>query len=443
VTLSKSPALTSALTALLACSVASNSYGFAEVARGALTLETSARLTYDSYFIGALSQGDDDYYLSVGPTLRFSRRAGLGELSAFAGISVVRYDTYSNFDSEDFTAGFRADLPVASGSRLTGGMDLSYTESTVVDAEVMDRVPTKAMTASANLRYQLGLKTSLIDTVTYSKSDRSAYSDQTLFANDLSFSYTDFLGGTSLRLTHGYANSKSSGENFLGADLDQESNAFSASLSRPIVGPLTGEVTYGYRILDRAAQETTIGQTENSGAFFTATLSGPFLPPSRFPKTKSSASLSYQESLTPGINDTGEKTLTGSIMLDWEARERTSFNFNASRSVGLSANDLSVENTDVSLGVKQLIGLRTSVNGSVGYLWRSFRGVERNDETFQAGVTLEYGINRNWNAGLGYNYSRNKTDAAGLISTFPSYGFRMRPENYERHLASVSISNVF
>jgi hypothetical protein len=312
----------------------------------------------------------------------------------------------------------------------------------VVDTEVMDRVPTKSFAASASFTYKLSLKTGLTDTIAYTDSSRSGYSDQKSFMNDVSFKYSEFLGSTSFRLTHSYQKTTSSGENFLNAELDQTSNAFSASLSRPIAGPLVGELTYGYRFLDRAADESLIGQTSNDGGFFTATLSGPFLPPSRFPKTKSSASVSYQESTSPGINDTGQKTLTGNVSLEWEARERTTFELGASRNVGLSANDLSVESTEVNFGVTEKVGYATSLRGNVSYMWRSFRGIDRDDKMLQGSLSASRRLNRNWTTGVSYSYQRNETSGSA-IPLYTNYGFRVRPENYERHVLSAFVTNVF
>jgi hypothetical protein len=439
---SKSSVLTSAVIALVGTPLLSTTcYGFAEVARGAVTLETELRLSYDSYFIGARAMGDDDYFATLQPTLKYTRRAGLAELDAFAGVAILRHDTNTQFDSENFQAGLRSSLPVVEGSRLSGSVDLAYTESTQIDYDVMDRVPTESIRATAQFEYKLGLKTSISDSIGYSKTDRATYSDQETFGNDLSFNYTDFLRGTNLRLTHGYLKTKSSGENFLGADLDQESNSFAGSLSRPIVGPLRGELTYGYRILDRGADESIIGETEHRGSFFGATLSGPFLSPIRFPKIESSASLSYSEASSPGLNDVGEKTLTGHVRLGWIARERTRFSFDASRSVDLSATDLSVENTRVSAGVTQSVGLATSIGVNLAYYWRDFRGVDRSDETLDASLNIGYKFSRNWSAGAAYSYQNNRTDGEDMMVN-PAY-FRMRPNDYERHLVSVYVTNVF
>lgn len=430
----------SALIAVLAASASVNCYGFTEFARGAVTLETEGRLTYDSYFIGARNPGDDDYYASLRPQLKYVRKAGLAQIDAYAAVDVIRYNTNTEFDSEDFSAGFHTELPVNEGSRISGDINVNYNESTTIDYSVMDRIPTKSLTGTLSLRYKLGLKTDLADSFSYARSNRTSYSDQETYSNDLSFGYSDFLHGTSLRLTHGYVSTTSSGNNIFGAELDQSSNSLSATLSRPIVGKLVGDVTYGYRVLDRSAKENTAGQTQIEGSFFSLNLRGPFLSERRFSKLQSSASLSYQESRSPGINDLGQKTLTGDIRLSWAARERTKVSLWANRSVDLAANDFSVEVTQANMSVTEEIGYATHVTGQLGYTWRSFRGVERRDETLDASLSAVRTLSRTWTTGVSYTYQDNSSN---IDTVAPSGPFRSPVFDYQRHVISVFVSNVF
>lgn len=441
VTYRKSTVLTSALVAALAISAPVSSYGFTEFARGALTLETEARLTYDSFIIGAPKFGDDDFYARVHPELKYSRRAGLAQINAFAGVSVIRYNTYDQWDSEDFSAGLTTELPLAEGSRLSGNFDVGYTEATVVDYDVLDRVRQKTLSANANFSYRLGLKTSLNEAFDYTDTTRgSSYSDQETFGNNLSFVYSDFLDGTTFRLSHGYSRTTTSGENFLGSGLDQTSNSLSAGLTHPIVGPLIGDVVYGYRMLDRSAHENLAGQDEINGSFFSINIRGPFLPPRMFPKVQSGLSLTYSNSRSPGINDTGSKTLTGNMHLSWDARERTKFTLSMDRSVSLSANDLSVEITRYSFGVTEAVGLKVSLNAQTSYTSRKYRNLGRKDGTIEAALNANYQMNKYWNAGAGYTYQNNDTNSetnTGLQA------YRMRAFDYERHTVSVYVRNTF
>lgn len=415
-------------------------FGFANFAGGGVTLETEVRATYDSYLIGATSVGDDDYYASLRPQLRYVRKAGLAQLDGYVGVTVVRYNTYTEFDSEDFSAGLHSELPVDDGSRISGNVNLTYAESREIDYSVHDRIPTKSLGASLSLNYKLGLKMGLTETLTYANTNRTGYSDQTTFSNNLAFNYFNFLQGTTLSLGHGFIRTTSSGENALRAELDQTSNSLSASISRPIIGQLIGIATYGYRILDRSASESTEGQTTQKGSFYTFSLRGPFLPPSKFPKLQSSASITYEESKAPGINDLGTKTLTGNMSLSWAARERTDVSINANRSVDLTATDISVENTQVNFTVRERIGYATHLQAQVGNSWREYRGADRSDRTLSASLSAQHSLTRYWTTGASYTYQKNSTNSQ---NTAAPVGLGLRAFDYERHLLSIFVTNVF
>lgn len=417
-----------------------NCFGFADFAGGGVTLETEGRVTYDSYLIGAKKPDDGDYYASLRPELKYLRKAGLAQMDGYLAITAIRYRDAKEFNSEDFSGGVHTELPVDEGSRISGNLNITYAESKAIDYTVLDRIPTKALSGSLNLNYKLGLKMGLSDSVDYTNTMRRRYSDQSTFSNNFSFNYSDFLNGSTMSLTHGYIRTTSSGENVLGDALDQNSNSLSASLSHPIIGQLIGEATYGYRILHRSAGETVVGQTTQKGSFYTLNLKGPFLPPSRFPKLQSSVSITYEEAKSPGINDLGQKTLTGNMSLSWAARERTQVAINANRSVDLSATDISVVNSQVNLSVQEKIGFATHLQGQLGYSWRDYRGVNRNDRTLDASLSLDHQLTHYWTTGASYTYQKNTTNAENSPSLL---AYRMRALNFDRHMISIYVTNVF
>jgi len=436
----RSAVVPAAVAALASVSVPTSCFGFADFAGGGVTLNTEGRLTYDSYFIGAKTLGDDEYYASLQPQLKYVRKAGLAQIDGYAGIDIIRYRTYKEFNSEDFSAGLHTELPVDEGSRISGSANLTYAESKAVDYTVFDRIPTKTLAASFAANYKLGLKMGLSDVLDYANTSRRRYSDQSTFSNNFTFSYNDFLEGTTLGLSHGYIRTTSSGDNILNADLDQTSNAFSASVSHPIVGQLIAEGSYGYRVLHRSASESFVHQTGQKGSFYTLGLKGPFLPPSRFPKLQSSASITYSEAKSPGINDLGQKTVTGDMSISWAARERTQIAFKAARSVDLSATDLSVVNSQINLSVDEKVGYATHVQAQVGYSWRDYRGVNRNDKTLDASLSAQHTLTHDWSTGASYTYQKNTTNAENSSALL---AYRMRAFNYDRHMISIFVTNIF
>ncbi len=430
--------LTNSLPALAGLALASlaapSLHAFATFARGALTLDTQLSLNYDSYFIGATKIGDDDYFVSLTPTFNYRRSAGLAPISISTGVSVQRYDTYDNYDSENFFASFNTKFPTPEGARIQGDINLGYRESTDVDQFVNDRISSKSTSLGLNGSYQSSLKTRITESASYSIQDSSGYSEQKTFTNNLGFIYSNFLGATNFGMNYQFTDNQSTGGPLQTIALDQQSHSLSSSLTRPLWGPLNGGVTYGYRWLDRSAQETAIGQRSQNAGFFSLNLDGPFLPPAKFPKIKSNASLSYQESLTPGVDDTGGKTVTGDISLSWNARERTQISIAASRSLQLSATNRTVENTSLTLGVTESVGDFTRLNASLSQNWNSFRGINREDKIFRGTLGATRSIGRNWSLSSNYTYEKNKTDTDLAAQS----NFRFARGNYERHLISLS-----
>jgi hypothetical protein len=429
--------------------LASASYGFGEFDRGSLLLETTATATYDSYFIGAPSgftqNGDrkdpgSDYYFSLHPNLKYDRKAGLGEISGYVGVDILRYDKNTNFNAENVSAALTAKLP-NTGSRLNGELNLSYIESENVDFDVLDRVKQKSTNLGGFFTYQLGLKMALSETFNFTHVDREDFSDQTMFHNDLSYRYSNFLEDTSLRITESFDRTKSNGDNVRGAQLDQTSNSISGGLTRHIFGPVDGEAVYGYRFMDRNPSETQDHQRHFNGSFYSFNLHGPFLPPRYFPKVETSASITYQQSQNPGINDTGDRTVTGEIRAAWQARPQTKLTLMLNRSVELTATDLSVNTTNLMFYVSENVGYNTSVSANVGYIWRTYPNTDRSDDTLQANVNVTHHFNKYWSAGISYQYQNNKTN--GSLNDPYESSFNQNYHDFSRNVINVFVTNVF
>jgi hypothetical protein len=420
---------------------ASASYGFGEFERGSLLLETTATATYDSYFLGSPDPSAGDYYLSLHPNLKYDRKAGLGEISGYAGVDILRYDRNTNYNAENVSAAITAKLP-DTGSRLSGEVGLSYIESENVDFDVLDRVKMKVTNVTANFNYALGTKMTVSDAFTFTHLDREDFSDQTMFHNDVSYRYFNFLEDTTLRLTETFDRTTSDGFNGRDTDLDQTSNAFSVGLTRHIIGPVDGEAVYGYRFLDRNPNETSDGQRHFNGSFFTFNLHGPFLPPRYFPKMESSASVTYQQSQNPGINDMGDRTVTGEIRVSWQARQQTKLSLILNRSVELTATDLSVDTTNLMFSVSENVGYDTSIGANISYIWRTYPNTDREDDTFQGNINVTHHFNKYWSVGASYQYQDNTSK--GFLP--PQYQVGINPLNdhdFSRNLINIFVTNQF
>ena len=419
-----------------------------ELPSGSINLDTTLTGTYDSYFIGTFDH-KPDYYATLNPVLSYNHHVGPTNLNIYGGVSFNRFDKNSRFDSDDASAGIRSNFPVAEGSPLEGGLGAAYIESTQIDPIVNDRVALKATHFDLNASYRTGLKTSVSDSIDYSHNQREIYGNQTIASNRLGFNYSDFLEDTNLNLSHVYTRTKTSG----GIDprliyfqdpsiaplivpLDQTTNAFNLGVSHPLYGRIIGEAVYGYMINERTAGETDAHTTRDTSQNISLNITGPLLPPERFPKVDSSASISYQQFASRGINDSGGKTVAGNFHLAWNARERTRLSLGASRSQSLGASNFSVITTQTNFSVVESIGLATTLSGGVSYSWLTFRGISRNDSVFEANVGLQHSLTQHWSLGANYKFQNNHTDAS--TSSFQAARYRL--ENYVRQVVSLSVS---
>jgi len=423
---------------------------------GDIVLNTALTGTYDSYFIGTYDHSPD-YYATLSPVLSYQHNIGPTNLRTYIGLAVTRYDKNSRYDSEDLSAGINTSLPVAEGSRLSGRFGATYAESTQIDQILNDRVAMKSLQFDFGASYRTGLKTTLSDSVGYTRNERKIYGNQTIGSNHLTFGYADFLEDTNLNLSHTYTRTKSSAGNYAqyvydpaligntpDVPLDQTTNSFDIGVAHPLYGRIIGEVVYGYMIMHRSAKETDPLITDNRttddrSSSISLNITGPLLPPERFPKVESSASISYQQSASRGINDSGNKSVVGDARLAWNARERTRLSLGVSRSQTLGSNNFSVANTAINAGVTENIGLATKLSGTASYTWRTYRGINRNDNVLDAGVALQHSLTQHWSVGGNYTFQNNNTNAPS--SSFQASRFRL--ENYTRHVVSLTISCVY
>ena len=413
------------LTATLA--LAANASAFTEVARGALTLTTTGRVAYDSNVVGNATE-QEDLVFTVAPTLNYSRAAGLGTIEASLGVSINRYADLTAFDSEDILAAVHVGLPTPEGARQQGSFDAGYSDRSDIDETVGARIRAKTWSTSFTGSYRAGPRTDLRLGASFSDTTRDIFSDQTQWTAGVGLDYNDFLGGFGLSGDYRYTDTESSSFLTVGA-LDQSSHHLAGGVFYKFISGLRASLDAGYRWTDRAASETASGETSDNSFTFGLRLDGPFLPPSRIPKHKSTISLGLEQGQTLGLNDTGSTTLVGGLSLAWQARERTALSFNASRKQGLSSTNLSTVTNMLQLGVEQAVGARGSLSASLGQEWSSFPGTGRDDRRTRGSAGFNYSFNRNWQAGTSYTATLSRSSHA--------------LHDYDRHLVSGFLSCTF
>lgn len=415
------------LTATTALSTAS-AFGFAQFARGEALLSTTARALYDSRVFGG-ANGGDDYVFTLEPRLIYRREAGQLKLDSSLGARVNRYVEFNELDSEDFLASLRLRLPPEGSTVASGAFETSYDEHTDVNYDVNARVREKTFLSRANALIPTGLKTSVVLAGGFRSDQRNQFSDREAWDGSAGFRYGDFLGGSAFELSYRRLEVESTGGNPWAIPLDQQSDLYSATFTRPLYHDVRASLSYGYRVLHRSRAEVAGTENRSSGSIISVRLDGPFLPESIFPKIESSLMLGYQEAETPGINDRGGSRFIGAASVAWHARERTRLFLQARRSLELSINDLTVETTILEVGATQSIGNFLQTSASVGHEERDYRSVGRSDRAFTASLGATYRITKAWSAQAHYRVRASESDA-----TFADYA---------RHVAYVSANYTF
>lgn len=404
-----------------------NLHAFAEVARGALTLSTVGRVSYDSNIFGNATELDDTVF-TLAPTLVYRRAAGLGTIDASAGVSINRYADLTNLDNEGYQAALRIDLPTPEGARQDGVFSANYTDSTDVDDTVGARIRSKTWGGRFAGTYRAGPRVDLRTNIAYSETARDIFTDRTQWNAAAGFDYNDFLGGFGLGADYRYTDTVSNANGAAGS-IDQQSHSVSTGLFYKFVSGLRASADVGYRWLKRGENETLDHRNDDNSVTFGLRLTGPFLPPSRFPKLESSFSIGYEKGEAVGLYDRGRATVVGNLSLSWHARERTVVSFGASRQQGLSADNLSTVSSSVRLGVTQRIGQRTRATVSLAQEWADFPSTDRNDDRIRGGLNLSYAINRTWAAGADYAYTHSRSSNDLL--------------DYDRHVIAGFVSCTF
>jgi hypothetical protein len=399
------------------------------IGEGSLALDLSDSIAYDSNVFG-IPNGPGAFSDTLTPHAKFVRQAGEVEASSNASISFVHYFEQTQLNTNQVNFDTTLKIAPDTARKFSGTLMGSYLESSQLNTDVDARINSKTATFTDTSALITGPRTDLAFSGSYTDVTRSLASDQQLLDAQLQFDYKDFLVGNTVFVVTNYDRAQSSGQNVLGADLNQNSYAAALGLSRGFYhDAIQASLSYGYRVLYRAASETATGDTRQYSPVVAANLSGPFLPAKYFPKVRSQISLGYEEATTPGVDDPGDRALTGSLTAEWQARDTTVASFSATRSQRLSAQDLTVVSSDVLLSVEQTLRYNLTGTLSAGYDWDNFRGINRADRTVLANAGMKYVFARTWNAIFSYRFS-------DVESTLTS-------ATYNRHVVSLAALHQF
>jgi Putative beta-barrel porin 2 len=400
------------------------------VGRGEISATIAATGIYDSNVFGT-PDAIADYSGTLAPRLSYTRKAGEIEAAADAGISFIRYVDQTQLDANNVDADATLRMTESNTRNYYGTATAAYHEASDLNTDVDTRVELKTASLTGQLSMITGPRSDAGVTGSYIDTRPSVGSNQQILTTEALWDYKNVLEYYSLRVLGDYDELHSSGNNTLGVPLAENSYMLSAGLGRALAhNTLRAGISYGYRILNRSAAEAGPDNRRQAGSVISASLAGPFLPEKYFPKVTSEFTLSYQDSATPGINDSGNsKELTGSLSLAWQARPNTSASFAVHRSQRLAVSDFSVVTTSVLLGLSQVLRYNLTGTLSAGYDWSTFRGLNRQDEIASFSAALKYHFARTWDANLSYGYT-------SLTSSLPH-------TDYNRHVVSLGVTHEF
>src|SRR5438270_13880450 len=115
------------------------------VGRGEVSLEAEATATYDSNLNGR-NGSQEDYYGTLSPRVRYTRRAGRIGADLGAGVSFERYQDNPQFNSDNVSADASLSLSEKSFQNISGSVNANYTEGYQVDQDINARIKTHATT---------------------------------------------------------------------------------------------------------------------------------------------------------------------------------------------------------------------------------------------------------------------------------------------------------
>lgn len=356
---------TGIVTAILMLVPFQQSFGFAEIAQGALTLDLEGRAIWDSNVAGNAVGNEaelGDFLISVRPMLRYKRDITRTDIEAWFGLDFSWYQDFTDFDFRDFDLGFKVDAPFAPGSKFAGSIDFRYYQDTGSNQSLLRYVQTQRFHFDVNGSYMVGAKTSLRfgagyriespeDIVNEPPVD---YAQSTYFDVTVGVGY-ELRSINTLFLDYRRRQSQSDNEG-VNPGRDYVSDAIFVGISRPLGGKLYGSASIGY--------ESTDDRDES---------------------------------------DIDADRWILNANLTWNPRETTTLGLQIGRTLNINGYNTGYYNTTVGVTANQDIGQRFSLDGRLGYSWYDYQS-DRDDQVLNFRIGLNYSYNSRLKGGIEYEY---------------------------------------
>lgn len=371
--LAKSIPVMSALLRLTTGLVAVSSLASAavEIGHGRIESSVEARADYDSNIFANSGEVSDEIF-TLTPEVHYIRDQGIFTTNLGVGVNLVRFSDHASQDSEDPYFSGRIAYSPSDKALLTSDVGIKRTSQ--ADDTLNARVTSNDYTYNGLFQYLFSEKLGYRLTANYDLNDyrTAGYSDVEAYTVGIDGVYVYSPKLTALA-GFSYGQSKTTNRAAGHGDPASQDFRYSAGLEGELAPKVTGTVRAG--LVNR--------QFDNSG-FHDAT--GIFLA-------------------------------TG---LKWVATQKTSFTLDASNDFGTTAGDQSSKTFTISLGIKQALSEKLSLDGGVGYDHANYTASGalsgRTDDSESARIRLAYTFTPVWSADVSAGYRHTESTLA--ISTY-------------------------
>lgn len=345
---------------------------------------------YDSN-VYTSSDGEDDFIISGGVGMEYSRKAGLIGVNGSLGWDLGRFSTLT---SEDFINP-SASLEFSKGTgRTTGSIQFNARRATAPDPTVGLRTDSWNYGTNLNLRYPVIDRYSIAGNLGWGRVD---YSDETGLFSDLD----TYTAGADLFYSWRSDRDLLTGYRYRQADAQFDSSSVDHSVYVGVAG----------RIVSKLSGSARVGWTNHT---------------TRYPGA---------------IPDSATDGLYVSLSGTWPASQKATFTLALTQDFSTTSSNFETRTTSADLTGQFSHTVKFSTNANIGAGYTEFlsgysegasgpttgfQGQERNDHYFTAGCGARYSLNSHVSVGVSYNYYRN-------WSALPLYAFA-------RHSVGINVS---
>lgn len=329
-----------------------SAWGLAEVAGGRINVRGTASITFDSNIYANIDEVSDTVY-RLRPSVSFLKDSGLLRLDSELYLQAVRYDTYSDEDTEDYGLDLRLSFPQQEDAQLELQGEVHFMHLTAPNPEIGDIIESDRATLRGSLLTKTSEKLRSRLELSYDARDydRFDYRDSAITMVDGSLLYA----------------------------LSPRVRLFGGA---------------GYTNFDIDATESASG----SSTRLFAGAQGDFTP-----KLTGSFRLGYT---TRRFDDGDDFSDRGAVVmgsdLAWRMSEKTTFLLQGSRYFDVTPTNVSYLATNLTLRARHSFTEKLSAEASLTYIHGTFTAsreeddphANRSDDDFRLGLGVAYRFNR-------------------------------------------------